>query len=182
RGPGPLTTAQGGYGTALPWGKAHSAAFSEAFGRTLSLTVTCDDLPEDKNRIEIVANQKDRWGIQLPKMVYRLGDNTRAMLRFGIERASEALTAAGARKIQITELSQSAGFHLMGTARMGCDDGQSIADRDGRVHGIANLTLADSSLFASAAAVNPTPTLQAVALRAGQAMRARLGLCEALVS
>ncbi|MBO6759180.1 MAG: GMC family oxidoreductase [Roseibium sp.] len=179
RGQGPLTTAQGGYGTALPWGKQHAAAFTRSFGRTLSLTVTCDDLPERDNRIEIDANRTDRWGMPIPKMIYRLGKNTKSMLRFGIDRATEALTAAGADKINVTELSRAAGFHLMGTARMAEDERLGVTNRDGRVHGISNLTLADSSLFASAAPVNPTPTLQAIALRAGRAMRDRLGLAGA---
>ena len=180
RGQGPLTAAQGGYGSALPWGKRHTAAFTETFGRTLSLTVTCDDLPEEENRIEIDARQKDKWGMPLPRMIYRLGENTKAMLRFGIERASEALTATGASTIKVTELSRPAGFHLMGTARMAETPKHGIANNVGRVHGLENLTLADSAQFASAAPVNPTPTLQAIALRAGNAMRARLGLTEAM--
>ena len=178
RGQGPLTTAQGGYGTRLPWGRDHAQAFGQTFGRTLSLTVTCDDLPEDENRIEIDPSRQDQWGMPLPRMVYRLGENTRAMRDFGVARASEALCAAGAATVVVTQLSRAAGFHLMGTARMGHDSQTSVTDRDGRMHGVENLTIADGALFASAAAVNPTPTLQAVALRAAHAMRQRLGLGE----
>ncbi len=178
RGQGPLTTAQGGYGTRLPWGRLHAETFEQTFGRTLSLTVTCDDLPEDENRIDIDPTRQDRWGMPIPRMIYRLGENTRAMRDFGVARASEALRAAGAWKIVVTRLSHTAGFHLMGTARMGHDECTSITDRDGRMQGVENLTIVDSSTFASAAAVNPTPTLQAVALRAADAMRQRLGLGE----
>lgn len=176
RGQGPLTTAQGSYGTRLPWGRNHTAAFDECFGRTLSLTVTCDDLPEDENRIEIDPERRDQWDMPIPRMFYRLGENTRAMRDFGVERASEALRMAGAWKVVVTKVSRAAGFHLMGTARMGHDIGSSVADKDGRLHGLDNLTIADSSLFPTAAAVNPTPTLQAVALRAADRMRHRLGL------
>ena len=142
--------------------------------------MTCDDLPEDENRIEVDPTRHDRWGMPLPRMVYRLGDNTRAMRDFGVARALEALRAAGAWKIVVTRISSAAGFHLMGTARMGHDHRTSVTDRDGRMHGVENLTIADSALFASAAAVNPTSTLQAVALRAADAMRRRLGLGEVL--
>lgn len=178
RGQGPLTTAQGGYATRLPWGRDHAGAFADHFGRSLSLTVTCDDLPESENRIEIDPYRRDRWEMPVPRMFYRLGDNTRAMRDFGIARATEALREAGAWKVVVSELSRAAGFHLMGTARMGRSDRDSVTDRDGRMHGVENLTIADSSLFATAAAVNPTPTLQAVALRAADAMRRRLGLGE----
>lgn len=176
RGQGPLTTAHGGYGTRLPWGRRHAAAFEECFGRTLSLAVTCDDLPEEENRIEMDQRCRDRWGMPVPRMVYRLGENTRAMRDFGIARASEALRAAGAWKVVVTELSRDAGFHLMGTARTGSDARTSVTDGDGLLHGVDNLTVADSARFVSAAAVNPTPTLQALALRAADAMRRRLGL------
>ena len=178
RGQGPLSTAQGGYGTRLPWGDAHASAFEESFGRTLSLTITCDDLPEDENRIEIDPDRTDQWGMPIPRMIYRLGENTHVMRDFGIARASEALRMAGAWKVVVTRLSRAAGFHLMGTARMGQDSATSVTDPCGRMHGVENLTIADSSVFPSAAAVNPTPTLQAVALRAADAMRRRLGLGE----
>ena len=178
RGQGPLTTAQGGYGTRLPWGRTHAEAFAQTFGRTLSLTVTCDDLPENENRIEIDHTRHDRWEMPIPRMIYRLGENTRAMRDFGIARASQALRAAGAWKIIVTKLSRAAGFHLMGTARMGHDAQFSVTSPDGRMHSVENLTIVDSSTFASAGAVNPTPTLQAIALRAANAMRLRLGLGE----
>ncbi len=176
RGQGPLTTAQGGYGTRLPWGRTHAAAFEEAFGRAVSLTVTCEDLPEDENRVVLDPVRRDRWGTPVPRMIYRLGANTKAMRAFGVARAAEALRAAGADRIKVTELSRPAGFHLLGTAHMGRSRPDSVTRVDGRMHEIANLTLADGSLFATAAAVNPTSTLQALALRTADAMRRRLGL------
>ena len=178
RGQGPLTTALGGYGTRLPWGRDHAPAFTGTFGRSISLTVTCDDLPEPGNRIETDPGRRDRHGLPLPRMIYRLGPNTRAMRRFGIARAREALTAAGAHRVQVTPLSRPAGFHLMGTACTGSDPARSVVDGNGRAHRTDNLTIADSSVLATAGAVNPTATIQAFALRAAGAMRRRLGLGE----
>jgi choline dehydrogenase-like flavoprotein len=175
---GPLITALGGYGTRLPWGRDHAAAFAASFGRSLALTVTCDDLPEEDNRIEMHPTRTDRHGLPVPRLIYRRGSNTRAMLSFGIARASEALRAAGAREIRVTALSRNAGFHLMGTAPMGATAREGVTDPDGRLHGVENLSIVDASVFATAAAVNPTPTLQAIALRAGARMKARLGLAE----
>lgn len=176
RGQGPLGTALGGYGTRLPWGRGHSGRFAAAFGRNIALTVTCDDLPEDDNRIEADRSKTCAAGLPVPRMIYRVGENTRRMLAFGIERASEALRAAGAREVSVTPLSRNAGFHLMGTARMGQDPATSVTDHTGRVHGMDNLSIVDASVFVSAGPVNPTPTLQAIALRAAAGMRARLGL------
>jgi choline dehydrogenase-like flavoprotein len=63
----------------------------------------------------------------------------------------------------------------MGTARMGEDPARSVVDRWGRAHAVPNLYLADGSLFVTAAAVNPTHTIQALALRAADHILADRG-------
>jgi len=55
--------------------------------------------------------------------------------------------------------------HHMGTTRMGIDPSQSVVDPDCRVHGMANLYVAGSSVFPSAATHAPTFTILALALR-----------------
>lgn len=175
---GPLSTALGGYGARLPWGPKHADAFAAHFGRSISLTVTCEDLPEEENRIALDPVRTASDGMAVPRMIYRLGENSRKMRDFGIQRAEEALRAAGAVDVSVTPLARNAGFHLMGTARMGTDPATSVLGCDGRPHGVANLTVVDGALFPSSGAVNPTPTLQAMALRLADRMRVRLGLTE----
>jgi choline dehydrogenase-like flavoprotein len=48
---------------------------------------------------------------------------------------------------------------------MGDDASGSVVDRWGRAHGVQNLFVVDGSLFVTSAAVNPTTTIQALALR-----------------
>jgi choline dehydrogenase-like flavoprotein len=55
--------------------------------------------------------------------------------------------------------------HHIGTTRMGHDPATSVVDADGKVHGIANLYVAGSSLFPTAGFANPTLTIVALALR-----------------
>ena len=57
-----------------------------------------------------------------------------------------------------------AGWHLMGTARMGGDPATSVVNQWGRSHDVRNLFIIDGSIFVTAAAVNPTNTIQALAL------------------
>ena len=59
----------------------------------------------------------------------------------------------------------------MGTARMGSNPKDSFVNQACRSHDVPNLLVIDGSVFASAGAVNPTPTLQAVALRAADLLR-----------
>jgi GMC oxidoreductase len=49
--------------------------------------------------------------------------------------------------------------------RMGADPEQSVVDRWGRCHDVANLHIFDGSVFPTAAAVNPTSTICALSLR-----------------
>jgi choline dehydrogenase-like flavoprotein len=48
---------------------------------------------------------------------------------------------------------------------MGDDTATSVVDRWGRAHDVDNLFVVDGSLFVTSAAVNPTTTIQALALR-----------------
>ena len=56
-------------------------------------------------------------------------------------------------------------WHHMGTTRMHDSPRQGVVDRDCRVHGLANMFVAGSSVFPTAGANFPTFTLVALALR-----------------
>jgi choline dehydrogenase-like flavoprotein len=108
------------------------------------------------------------------KMVYRLSDNSRRILDHGIARATEVLREAGAVETHVTPLRDQAGFHLMGTARMGNDPARSVVDAEGRCHDVDNLFVADSSVFVTSSVCNPTATAQALALRSACAIAGQL--------
>ncbi len=75
------------------------------------------------------------------------------------------MKAAGASRIMESAFSENTGWHLMGTARMGDDPATSVVNQWGQAHDTDNLFIVDGSLFVTAGGVNPTPTIQAVALR-----------------
>jgi len=54
----------------------------------------------------------------------------------------------------------------MGTARMGNNPENSVLDKWCESHDVRGLFIIDGSAFVTAAAVNPTNTIQALALRA----------------
>ena len=134
-------------------------------GHVASLSVSAEDLPEDTNRVVLSSDRVDHDGLPLARMIYRVSANSRAMLDFGVARASEVLKKAGAEEVVATPLKTAAGFHLMGTTRMGNDPMGSVVDRFGRCHDIPNLYIADASMFVTSSAMNPTATAQALALR-----------------
>ncbi|CAE6766944.1 MAG: GMC family oxidoreductase [Nitrospira sp.] len=55
--------------------------------------------------------------------------------------------------------------HHIGTTRMSADPSLGVVDEQGRVHGIANLFVASSSVFPTSSHANPTLTIVAMALR-----------------
>ena len=54
---------------------------------------------------------------------------------------------------------------------MGDDPKRSVVDRNGQAHDVHNLFIVDGSVFVTGGAVNPTPTIQAVALRIADHIR-----------
>ena len=68
------------------------------------------------------------------------------------------------KEILSNSLMKPAGWHLMGTARMGNDPETSVVDKNGRAHDIQNLYIIDGSILVTGGAVNPTSTIQAIAL------------------
>jgi choline dehydrogenase-like flavoprotein len=53
----------------------------------------------------------------------------------------------------------------MGTTRMSADPRQGVVDRNGKVHDVANLFIAGSSVFPTVGHANPTFTIVALAVR-----------------
>jgi choline dehydrogenase-like flavoprotein len=63
--------------------------------------------------------------------------------------------------------------HHMGTTRMSDHPSTGVVDRNGRVHGLANLFVAGSSVFPTCGSDNPTFTIVALALRLSDHLRSR---------
>ena len=175
RGFGPVTTALWGMmGGLLPWGADHHRAYAELVDRTAGMVVICEDLPESHNRVTVDPDLVDSDGIPAPKVTYRLSENSTKMLEHCVARGKEVLEASGARQTVAEAPMAMAGWHLMGTARMGSDPDQSVVNEWGRSHDVRNLFIIDGSLFVTAAAVNPTHTIQALTLYIADTMKRNL--------
>jgi choline dehydrogenase-like flavoprotein len=163
---GPLHTALGGFaGQRVPWGDAHHRVFAERSSHMINIGVMGEDLPETINEVVLDPNLVDGDGIPSPLVRYRLSDNSVRMMEYGVSRAGEVLQAAGATQVLAQNPLRASGWHLLGTCRMGENDDSSVVDAWGRAHDVPNLFIVDGSVFVTSAAVNPTTTIQALALR-----------------
>ena len=162
---GPLRAALAPDGRGV-WGDAHHDHVASRLGRIGQWAVLGEDLPEDSNRVELSTTATDSDGIPGAVVRYRLSDNSRTLMAFMVERATESLLAAGAGQVDVSPFLPNG--HLMGTARMGDDPATSVVDRFGMAHDVPNLGIVDGSVFVTAGSANPTSTIAALALRTAE--------------
>jgi choline dehydrogenase-like flavoprotein len=117
-------------------------------------------LPWPDNRVTL-ADDTDQFGLRVAHVSFNLHDNDKKLIKAAKEKTMEVMWAAGA-----TEVVQEARFaHLVGAARMGDDPANSVVDRFGRTHDIANLFICDGSILPTQGSANPGLTIQALAAR-----------------
>jgi len=175
RGAGPARIATDGMADGfIPWGEDHHDRFADWFGHRIGVVSICEDLPEETNRVTLDPQLSDSNGIPAPKIEYRINPNTRKMLDHSLARGEEILKTCGARDIVTQAPWPTAGWHLMGTARMGDDPAKSVVNKWGRSHDVRNLFIVDGSVFPTAGGVNPTSTIQAYALYVADEIKNRI--------
>src|SRR4029077_7363417 len=158
----------------LPWGRDHHRVFRSLHYHRMLIGVACEDLPEEHNRVTLDPVLKDRHGIPAPKIDYTIGENTRRMMEHGIARASEILETAGAKNISCSRTVLNSPGHFLGTARMGLDAERSGVKEGGPSHDVRNLFIVDGSIWVTGGGVNPTSTIQALALYVADNIKQRL--------
>ena len=170
---------EGPVGTALEGvpglGRAHREQLARRFGATLALLGVAEQLPRSENRV-VLGQGRDRFGAPLARVETRLDAGDLAALRLAWRRLGQLAEAAGvaAETGQVTAYDQPNASHVAGTCRMGDDPEQSVVDRVGALHGRPELVVADASvLVTEGAGDSPSLTLQALALRAAEALAAR---------
>ena len=147
-----------------PWGQEAQRRLREEFRRSVVVMVMTEDLPEPDQRV-VLTDRIEADGLPGVRVEYRLSPASRRMLDFGLDRAEDVLRAAGARSILRLPLAPLAGWHLLGTARMGDDPARSVVDGRGRCHAVRDLMVVDGAVFPTVGAVNPGSTIGALALK-----------------
>ncbi|NJP10868.1 MAG: GMC family oxidoreductase [Leptolyngbyaceae cyanobacterium RU_5_1] len=147
------------------------AVFKSLANRSVDWWLTAEDLPDPNNRVSL-----RNGSIQLTYTE----NNTEAYDRL-LNRWTGILKSihCGERIIPCSfyvkkKLPLQGVAHQCGTCRFGDDPKTSVLDLDCRTHDINNLYVVDGSFFRSSAAVNPTLTIIANALRVGDRLIERL--------
>ncbi len=135
------------------------------YGRNVKIIAEGEMLPEPANRISLSGTKRDRFGDPVPRISMKMGDFENRTMQRGLEISRRIMELAGATKIWTD--TNALGGHYMGSTCMGSDPGSSVCDKYGRCHGLDNLYLAGSSIFATSSASHPTLTIAALALHTG---------------
>ena len=148
-----------------PWGASHHDSMSNRLNHEVVMYLCGEDLPEESNRVVLDPGHPDEFGLPGVKTHYTLGGNSKRLGDDMIAHAHQVLDAAGASSVRDFGLSPIWGWHLLGTARMGSDPTTSVIDASHRAHDVPNLYIVDGSSLPTSGGVNPTATIQALALR-----------------
>jgi choline dehydrogenase-like flavoprotein len=124
-------------------------------------------LPRDENRIRLSTTTKDKWGLPVAEIDYRLSENDQRLIDEQ-RRFLESLKGAGLEVEVEGGADKPLGYaiHEVGTARMGDDPRTSFLDPYNRSWEVKNLFVTDGSSFVTSGYQNPTLTMLALTERA----------------
>jgi choline dehydrogenase-like flavoprotein len=141
--------------------------------RTLTINSFHEILPEPRNRIVPSADHKDALGIPQPEIYYSIGDYVKNSAAHTHELYAQIAGLFGGTEVTFDD-HFAPNNHIMGTTIMGNDPADSVVDADCRTHDHRNLFLATSGVMPSAASVNCTLTVAALALRLADKLKREL--------
>jgi choline dehydrogenase-like flavoprotein len=172
-------------GRPYPWTSINDGGWSQLphkskdFG-ILEVQQLFEQAPHPDNRV-MLCDEPDRLGCRKAVIDRRL----RPFDIENVNRVNEILRDAFARtgvgrfvvdkgltSPYLTSLWQGSAHH-MGTTRMHDDPKQGVVDSDCKVHGMANLLVAGSSVFPSGGWANPTLTIVAMSMRLADHLKNR---------
>jgi gluconate 2-dehydrogenase alpha chain len=158
------------------WGGEWKKAAIETFDRTGRIIFSGEHLSYQGNFLDLDPVYKDRNGDALVRMTLDWHANEHAMTEFMTGKAAEIARAMNARHVNVfpglerydTQRYQST--HVQGGTILGTSPENSVVNTYGQHWDAENLFVLGGSLFPSAGAANPTPTILALTYRTADAV------------
>jgi choline dehydrogenase-like flavoprotein len=141
----------------------------KTLGRGTIFVCLIEDMPYPENRVVLDDSESD--GVRVK---YTIKDELRHRVTHFRQLLTERLK--GRRMIFLSQDVELNYGHPCGTCVMSNDPSTGVTDRDCRAHGMVNLFITDASFMPTSAAINPSLTVAANALRvAGKIDRLLIG-------
>ena len=148
-------------------GEAPMPRLPRAFGLRLHV----EPAPNPSSRVRL-DDERDAFGQRRVALDWRVGEPDSDCARKTLAIFARAIGGAGLGRVRIIFPEQGyqairtvATHHHLGTTRMQRDPKQGVVDENCKMHGIANLYVAGSSVFPTYGTANPTYTILALAFR-----------------
>jgi choline dehydrogenase-like flavoprotein len=160
QGPMPIEWAYIQTGSRGLWGEALRQNMMN-YNHQVGLKMVGETMPDARNTVTL-ADEVDQYGLRIPRITFSWGENDKRLIGHALQQMTMSLEVIGAKEIFQQDDDTN---HLAGTARMGCDAKTSVVNADCRSWDIPNLWICDGSVFPTTGGVNPSLTIQAIALR-----------------
>jgi choline dehydrogenase-like flavoprotein len=132
----------------------------------------CEQTPHNGSEIRL-SNRKDEFGMPLPVIDFKIGEETQDSIKVLMQTVSEQLKGLAETRIYEDRLNSQREFHRwagdiyhpMGATRMSAAPDDGVVDENLKVHGVDNLFVASTSCFPSGGWSNPTYAMLALTCR-----------------
>jgi choline dehydrogenase-like flavoprotein len=129
--------------------------------------------PDPNSRVMLSPTQKDQLGMNRVRVDWRLGSKVKRTFDRTLAILADDMRMSGVAEVDLDPPLEGnkwpadleGTWHHMGTTRMHDSPKHGVVDRNCKVHGMANLYVAGSSVFPTSGANFPTITLAALAFR-----------------
>jgi choline dehydrogenase-like flavoprotein len=155
------------------------ARLSAAEPLTGKVRIATEQRLDRASRVRLGAG-RDVFGMRKIELDWRVSPEDIATMRAAVTAFGGFVAEAGIGRLKVRDWllaerpalpgiaeDEVGGFHHMCTTRMSASPADGVVDADCRVHGLSNLYLGGSSVFATPGHANPTYTIVQLALRLG---------------
>jgi len=159
------------------WGDELAARIDSQLGGKAEFTVRAqiEPLPSRDDAVTLNHDVTDDADNPVPDIDFDVGEHARETLEFAADLLRDIMDELGATNVTVDSPDDPRhAAHHIGTTRMGEDPESSVVDSRLRTHDLNNLTIASSSVFVTAGAMNPTLTIAALCLKAADHVAADL--------
>jgi len=132
---------------------------------TFTLSGFVEEFEAPESKVELGAG-KNRFGLPNTKIRYASPDETQKAKLKWLAKMDEIILELGVEKASIEHTNYNPRCdHAVSTCRMSATAADGVVDRNGRIHDCENVYICSNAIFPNVAAVNPTLTLTAVAIK-----------------
>ena len=146
----------------------------------MRLRFDAEQSPDAANRVRL-SRERDEFGVPRLSLAYRVSAGDRESIGRSLALIGSELERLGVGRVELPAAEETVadvplgdGTHQLGLTRMAADPHHGVVDASCRVHGAPNVLVTSSSVFPTAAAVGPTLTIVALAIRAADELASEL--------